>query len=179
MPLPIGSPCAVTGTKVCRAPEHATTSTSPKARGAWARASAQAMTSVVHQRSGSCSAQPTWGGVVVSSDRASATRPSSPHSADLGDRRAEVDGEDHRPCTSPRDEAGHLGRVRVLVEGAPHGHAGAAALHDVAHLVEHAVAAHLGARAAEEEDGHTDARHHPGHGALALGTGARRRAPGP
>ena len=61
MPLPIGSPCAETGTKVCRAPEQDTTSTSAKARGAWARASAQAMTSDVHQRSGSCSVQPTCG----------------------------------------------------------------------------------------------------------------------
>ena len=61
MPLPIGSPSAVTGTKVWRAPEQDTTSTSPKASGACARASAQAMTSDVHQRSGSCSAQPTCG----------------------------------------------------------------------------------------------------------------------
>ncbi len=41
--------------------EQDTTSTAPKAAGAWARASAQAMTSDVHQRSGSCSVQPTWG----------------------------------------------------------------------------------------------------------------------
>ena len=61
MPLPIGSPCSLTGTNVCRAPEHDTTSTAPKASGAWARASAQAMTSDVHQRNGSCSVQPTWG----------------------------------------------------------------------------------------------------------------------
>ncbi len=57
----MGSPSADTGTKVCRAPEQATTSTSPKATGACARASAQAMTSDVHQRRGSCSVQPTWG----------------------------------------------------------------------------------------------------------------------
>ena len=61
MALPIGSPSALTGTKVCRAPEHDTTSTAPNASGAWARASAQAMTSEVHQRSGSCSVQPTCG----------------------------------------------------------------------------------------------------------------------
>ena len=83
MPLPIGSPCAVTGTKVCRAPEQATTSTSANACGAWARASAQAMTSVVHQRNGSCSDQPTSGCVVASSERASAARPPSPHSPTL------------------------------------------------------------------------------------------------
>ena len=77
MPFPIGSPARVTGTKVWRAPEHATTSTWLKASGACALASAQAITTDVHQRSGSCSAHPTCGWVVVSSDRVRATRPSS------------------------------------------------------------------------------------------------------
>ena len=108
--------------------------------GAWARASAQAMTSDVHQRSGSCSVQPTCGWVVVSSERASATRPSSPQRPTLvtvvPKSMVRITGRAPARATRPAVSAG----VGVLVERAAHGHAGASAFHDVAHLVEHAVA---------------------------------------
>ena len=83
MPLPMGSPEALTGTNVCRAPEQTTTSTRPNAAGASARASAQAMTTDVHQRSGSCSSHETWGCTVVSTALAIATNPSSLHNPTL------------------------------------------------------------------------------------------------
>ena len=83
MPFPTGSPEADTGTNVWRAPEQTTTSTWPKAEGACARDSAQAMTTDVHQRSGSCSAHPACGWEVASSERVSATTPWSLHSPTL------------------------------------------------------------------------------------------------
>ena len=69
------------------------------------------------------------------------------------------------------DQAGHLRRVRVLVQRPAHGHARTPTFHDVAHLVQHVVAARLGARTPEEEDRHADAGHHPGDGALTVGAG--------
>ncbi len=72
-------------------------------------------------------------------------------------------------------ETSHLGRVGVLVDGATHGHTGASARHDVAHLLEHVVAALPRAGSTQKQHGYTDARHDAGDGTLAFGTRARGR----
>ncbi len=103
--MPSGFPSAVTGTKVWRAPEQTTTSTSPKAAGAMARASAQAMTTVVHQRNGSCSVQPTLGVRGHQLRTGERHQPPVAPQRHLGDGGPEVDGEDHRRVHEPGHRA--------------------------------------------------------------------------
>ena len=69
------------------------------------------------------------------------------------------------------DQARHLSRIGILVQGSAHGHSTPAPFHDITHLVQHRRTARAPERPAKEEDGYADTGHHAGDRALTLHSG--------
>ena len=137
MPLPIGSPCRGDGDEGLPGPRAG----HDVDLGERLRRLGPGLGAGDDERSSTSAAGPARssrpaGCVVAQLGAGQRDQPAVAPEADLGDGRPEVDGEDHRAVHQLRDQAGHLGRVGVLVERASHGHAGSPARHDVAHLVE-------------------------------------------